>query len=242
MNDPVSLTDLSADLSERDEALIESIRSLLVAHQDPERAVQQQRYMKSELPYYGVTLTQLRPMLRLLIKQWQPDRDEWEATVRSLYDGATHREERYAALALARAQPDFLDLEALPLARYLISKGAWWDLVDEASQHVLGPIVASYPVEMKPVMRQWAVSDDLWLRRAAVLCQLGRKEQTDRELLAFVIEANLDDESFWLCKAIGWALRQHARVDPDWVLARIEDWEGRLSSLSRREATRRLSL
>jgi len=222
--------------------LLAEISRLLRETGDPERAVQQQRYMKSELPFYGVTLSQLRPMLRPLIRQWHPERDEWEATILSLYDAATHREERYAALALARSQRGFLDPEALPLAEHLISKGAWWDLVDEASQHVLGPIVASYAEQVTPVMRQWAVSEDLWLRRAAVLCQLGRKEQTDTELLAFVIEANLDDGSFWLRKAIGWALRQYARVDPDWVLARIGDWEDRLSPLSLREATKHLSV
>ena len=196
--------------------------------------------MKSEMPYYGVTMSQLRPMLRPLIRQWHPERGEWEATVRSLYDNATHREERYAALALARSQRDFLDLDTLPLARHLIEQGAWWDLVDEASQHVLGPIVASYAAEMAPVMRAWARDDDLWIRRAAVLSQLGRKEQTDTELLRDVIGANLEDDSFWLRKAIGWALRQYARVDPDWVRAVLVEWDDRLSGLSRREAAKHL--
>jgi 3-methyladenine DNA glycosylase AlkD len=220
--------------------LLAEISRLLKETGDPERAVQQQRYMKSELPYYGVTLSQLRPMLRPLIRQWQPSLEEWEATVRSLYDAATHREERYAALALARSQRQYLDLDALPLARHLIEEGAWWDLVDEAAQHVLGPIVASYSGEMAPVLREWARDEDLWIRRAAVLSQLGRKEQTDAELLRDVIEANLANESFWLRKAIGWALRQYARTDPNWVRAVLAEWEDRLSPLSRREAAKHL--
>ena len=220
--------------------LITQIRQLLAATGDPERARQQQRYMKSELPYYGVTLTQLRPLLRPLLKSWSPTREEWEATIKVMYDEATHREERYAALAMARHGRRWLDPDALPLARHLIVQGAWWDLVDEASQHVLGPIVAAYPETLAPVIRQGAHDDDLWVRRSAVLCQLGRKEATDPTLLAEVIEANLADESFWLRKAIGWALRQYARTDPDWVRAQVGEWGERLSPLSRREALKHL--
>ncbi len=224
------------------EELIEEIRRWLAETGDPDRAVQQQRYMKSELPYYGVTLSQLRPMLRPLIKQWHPDRSEWEAAIRELYDDAAYREERNAALALARSQRRYLTPEALPLARHLISTGAWWDLVDEASLHVLGQILASYAAEVTPVISDWARDDDLWIRRAAVLSQLGRKEQTDTALLREVIEANLADQSFWLRKAIGWALRQYARTDPDWVRAFVTEWEDQLSGLSRREALKHLTI
>jgi 3-methyladenine DNA glycosylase AlkD len=62
----------------------------------------------------------------------------------------------------------------------------------------------------------------------------------DVDLLTFAIERNLVDPSFWLRKAIGWALRQHARVDPDWVRAYVDSLGDRLSSLSRREATKHL--
>jgi 3-methyladenine DNA glycosylase AlkD len=78
------------------------------------------------------------------------------------------------------------------------------------------------------------------LRRTSVICQLGARERTDLDLLTEAVEANLDDRSFWLRKAIGWALRQYARTDPDWVRDRVAEWDGRLSGLSRREALRHL--
>jgi len=62
----------------------------------------------------------------------------------------------------------------------------------------------------------------------------------DLDLLTFAIERNLDDPWFWLRKAIGWALRQHARVDPDWVREDVDSLDDRLSGLSRREATKHL--
>jgi 3-methyladenine DNA glycosylase AlkD len=81
---------------------------------------------------------------------------------------------------------------------------------------------------------------DLWLRRTAVLCQTPFGEATDLDLLTFAIERNLDDPSFWLRKAIGWALRQHARTDPDWVRGYVDTLGDRISGLSRREALKHL--
>jgi 3-methyladenine DNA glycosylase AlkD len=90
------------------------------------------------------------------------------------------------------------------------------------------------------VVRGWATSDDLWLRRAAILSQLKARERTDTTLLRACVEPNLDDPSFWIRKAIGWALRQYARTDPAWVRAEVERWGPRLSGLSRREALKHL--
>ena len=56
------------------------------------------------------------------------------------------------------------------------------------------------------------------MRRIAILAQLKHREETDLALLADVIDANLEGSlhgrEFFVRKAIGWALRQHARVDP----------------------------
>jgi 3-methyladenine DNA glycosylase AlkD len=71
-----------------------------------------------------------------------------------------------------------------------------------------------------------------------VICQIGAKDRADTALLAEAIEANLADPDFFLRKGIGWALRQHARVDPDWVRAFAATHD--LSPLSRREALKHL--
>lgn len=227
-----------------DRELIECVRGELAAAGDPARAAEQQRYMMSAMPYHGVTAPELRRLLRPHLRMYQPaDRASWEATVRTMWDEATHREERYAALALARhpTAKGWLDPPTLDLARHLIVTGAWWDLVDETAAHVVVPILARHPDDVTPVMRQWARDDDEWVRRAAVLSQLGRRAATDTGLLRDVIALNLDDRSFWLRKAIGWALREYARTDPDWVRAAVAAWGDRMAGLSRREALKHLS-
>ena len=152
---------------------------------------------------------------------------------------ATHREERYAATALT-AVPAARRLQTtalLPLYREMITTGAWWDHVDEVS-HRIGGLLVAYPDELAPTIRKWARDPDRWLRRSAVICQLGLKDATDTDLLADAIEANLADRDFFLRKGSGWALRDYARTAPDWVRAFVEAHE--LSPLSRREALKHL--
>ncbi len=113
-------------------------------------------------------------------------------------------------------------------------------------------VLLAHPDEVAPVIREWAVADDLWVRRTAIICQVGAKDRCDQALLAEAIEANLDGSTrttpavspygreFFIRKAIGWALRDHARADPDWVVAFVDAHEDQLSGLSRREALKHL--
>lgn len=228
-------------MEEPDRGLVVDLRIALADRADPERAAAQQRYMRSVMPFLGLGLPEVRTLTRATLREHPlPDRETWETTVRTLYDEATYREERYAALAVARAGSRWHDPRSVPLWHHLVVTGEWWDLVDETATHLVGPTLAAHPAEVTPVMWDWASDPDPWLRRTAIICQLGRKDRTDLDLLRHAIEANVDDDSFWLRKAIGWALRQHARTDPDWVRAEVERLGDRLSPLSRREALKHL--
>ena len=158
--------------------LPDRIRADLAAAGDPDKAVGQQAYMRSEMPFHGVAAPELRAVLRPHLAAYAPaDRATWERDVRDLWDGATHREERYAAIALARhrvARP-WQDVAALDLHRHLVVTGAWWDLVDPVATHLVGGVLHAHRPEATPVVRAWAGDDDLWLRRTAVLAQLRHR-------------------------------------------------------------------
>jgi 3-methyladenine DNA glycosylase AlkD len=222
---------------------LEQLRAELAAAGDPAKAAAQQRYMKSAMPYHGLAAPELRALLRPHLRAFEPlDRTEWEQTVRAWWDGATHREEWYATIALARHRVarGWQDVGTLDLYRHLVVTGAWWDVVDETGQHLVGACLAADRARATPVLYAWATDDDLWIRRTSVICQISHGQELDRGLLTYAIERNLDDRSFWLRKAIGWALRQHARVDPDWVRAYVAELGHGLSGLSRREAAKHL--
>jgi 3-methyladenine DNA glycosylase AlkD len=234
------MPDSVGDLRRRMRAALEEVA-------DPSRAPRMQAYMKSSMPFLGVSAVPLRKLCRDVLGATPLEgRATWERGVRTLWDEADYREERYAAIALAghRFYRLHQDPATLPLYRHLVVTGAWWDYVDDIAAHRVGDLLRRHHDEVAPVLRAWAVDDDLWLRRTAILAQLGSKADTDVALLEHALTQNLEDSlhgrEFFIRKALGWALREHARTDPDWVRAFVASYDGRLSGLTRREALKHL--
>ena len=216
--------------------LVTVIRRELHEHADPALAPGQQAYMKSAMPFLGVRVPEVRRLVKSAARSHPPaDVGNLERFARRLWDEATYREERYAATALTGMRVAVGSLDVMDLLEHMAVTGAWWDHVDEVA-HRVGTILAVHPDEVEPVVRRWIASDDLWLRRVAIICQLDRKADTDLDLLTAAIDAASDSPEFFLRKAIGWALRQHSKVDPGWVRDFVAEREDVLSGLSRREA------
>ena len=189
------------------------------------------------MPYHGVPTPLLRQVCKATFADVQfATASHWQAQVLSLWRDARFREERYAALYLAgdkRAQP-FQTPSAMKMYEELIVTGAWWDLVDPIATRRLEEL---WP-DVVPVLREWSVGEDMWLRRSAILAQAHRKADTDFALLAELIEPNRGDREFFIRKAIGWALREYAKTDPKAVASYCDAHE--LSALSRREALKHI--
>ena len=223
--------------------LLLALRSRLASLGDPERALGAQAYMKSAMPFHGVGAVPLRAACRELFAPLAlPDAAAFRREVLGLFRGAAFREETYAAVELARLKraAPYRDLAFLPACEEMVVAGAWWDVVDPVAAHLLGELLRKEPRAMRREMLAWARCDDLWKRRSAILCQLAFREETDAALLHACIEPSLGSSEFFLRKAIGWALRQHARTDPDGVRRYVAENATRLSGLSRREATKHL--
>jgi len=216
--------------------LVSAIRDALTDAADAERAPGMQAYMKSAMPFRGVPVPRVRTIARAAARDHPLlTLDDLQTAVRMLWDEAGFREERYAASQLLASEPAAGRLELVPLHEHLATTGAWWDHVDDLA-HRIADLHDAHPVETAVVVLRWSTADDLWLRRLAILSQLGRKDRVDRRLLGDVIEPNVDGTEFFVRKAIGWALREYARVDPDWVRSFVEAHADRLSGLTRREA------
>lgn len=227
------------------------VRQRIAAAADPVKAPGMQAYMKSSMPYRGVSAEPLKRLLKHAYDEWSlPDEESWHRAVLLLWDDAEFREERYAATALAghRRYREHQQVHTLELYRHLVKTGAWWDHVDGIACHLVRDILVAHRDEVTGLMREWAVDDDLWIRRTAIICQNGLKADLDRDLLVHALDTNLDGSTrttppespygreFFIRKAVGWALRDHFRTAPDWVRAYVEERGGRLSGLSRREA------
>ena len=219
---------------------IEYVQGALKEAANPEKAVGMQAYMKTDMPFYGVQKPGRTPILRRVLTDFAPStHSDYEELVLALW-GLPHREEKYLALGVAVKAKTFLVPKSLPLYRRLITEGAWWDFVDEVATHLVRQLVIGYPDETWPLVDSWIEDDDMWLRRVAIICQVGAKEATDADRLFLFCERRAFEEEFFIRKAIGWALREFAKIDPESVARFAMDHREELSGLSYREATKHI--
>jgi 3-methyladenine DNA glycosylase AlkD len=223
--------------------LAEIVRQQLTEADDPARAPGMQAYMKSAMPYLGVSTVPLRAVCKNLFTglAW-PDSAAWRADVLAIWRGAGYREERYAAIELTgvRAARGFQHMDALPMYEEMIVTGAWWDYVDAIATQRFWAILQDDRMAMKAAMLAWSRGDDMWKRRSAILCQIKAKAATDLDFLYACIAPSMDSKHFFLRKAIGWALRQYAWTDPAEIRRYVAANEKRLSGLSKREALKNI--
>lgn len=120
----------------------------------------------------------------------------------------------------------------------IIIKSDWWDIVDTLATNVVGEIVLK-ECTAKDIMLKYSYSQNMWLRRVAVIFQLKYKDKTDATFLFERCRQLADEKEFFIQKAIGWALREYAKSSPKAVLAFVNDTN--LANLCKREALKHLS-
>ncbi|WP_368660519.1 DNA alkylation repair protein, partial [Corynebacterium sp.] len=196
------------------------IESTLRPLADPDRAAGMAAYMRDQFPFLGVAT----PVRRKAVRGLLPRRLDREL-VDTLF-ALPEREFHYVACDHLRQVP--LESAAADFLRSVVTTKPWWDTVDALAK----PVGRACTPEQ---MRQWARDDNLWVRRVAVLHQLGRREATDTELLGELLAANLGSGEFFIDKAIGWALREYSKTDPGWVRTFLDEHE--VAALTRREGS-----
>jgi 3-methyladenine DNA glycosylase AlkD len=224
-------------------SLADFLRDRLTAAADPARAPGMQAYMKSAMPYLGVSAVPMRQVCKAAFAglAWT-DAAAWQADVLAIWRGAGFREERYAAIELTgvRAARAFQRIDALPMYEEMIVDGAWWDYVDVIATQRLWAILQNDRDAMKSAMLAWSRDGTMWKRRSAILCQIKAKAATEEDFLYACIEPSLESKEFFLRKAIGWALREYGWTDPAEVRRYVAANEEQLSGLSRREALKNI--
>ncbi len=221
-------------------ALCGFVTTALEAAGDPQRAGPMAAYMKTDMPFFGVQKADRVPIVREMKQRFAAaSRADYERAVSALWR-LPHREEKYLALAMARADRAFVVPASLPLYERMIREGAWWDLVNEIAVHLVGRVLADHPGDTWPVIDRFIADPHLWIRRTAIICQLQQRERTDEARLFRYCLACASERDFFIRKAIGWALRQYARTRPDRVRAFLADHPDTFAPLTIREATKHL--
>ncbi len=212
--------------------LLKELQNL--ANADDARAMK--AYMRSRFEFLGVKTPARRKAAKAFFKKhggadidWRFVRQAWEHPFREM---------QYAALDYLETRKNLLRPGDLPQLKKLAQTKSWWDTIDFLDR-LAGGIIAGFP-ETRPVILQWSRDEDIWLRRLAIDHQLLRKDQTDQHLLEQILVNNLDQTEFFINKAIGWALRDYSKTNPEWVKNFIRQHHGKMAPLSIREASKYL--
>jgi 3-methyladenine DNA glycosylase AlkD len=212
--------------------------SLFEQNANPAQAGPMKRYMRDQFEYLGIK----SPQFKLLMKQHiaehgLPPVTELDPIARELWS-LPEREFQYVATSLIGRLENQLPANFIKTIEHLLVHKSWWDTVDSLAGGTVGVHFQRFPAVREKTLAKWRKSDNFWLRRTCILFQLGYKKETDFPLMCDIIRENLGSQEFFINKAIGWALRQYARTDPQAVKKFVKATP--LQPLSQREAMKHL--
>lgn len=217
------------------------IESVLRAQANPQLAAPMKAYMLGQFEFLGIRAGPRREALKACL-QLTRTADELLTLADALWR-LPEREFRYVAIDLLAKHHKKLDMTALPRLLKLVQTDSWWDTVDGLAAVVSDMVLRAKPAqpEVQVRMDSCLTHPNLWVRRVAMLHQLGWKAQTDQDRLFRYALALAPEKDFFIRKAIGWALRDHARTRPDDVRTFLHAHAHFFSGLTRREAGKHLT-
>lgn len=213
-----------------------TITQLFEENRNPENAVPMQNYMKNNFPFLGIKTPLRRELMRQIYVQTGLLKVDFQETLIEQLWEKEEREYQYAAIDYTSKSLKKLTKQHLPLMEKIMLHKQWWDSIDSIAPNAVGTIAKNDPSVLDETIEKWAYGQDMWLCRASILFQLKYKETTDEQRLYRYILANADSKEFFIQKAIGWALREYSKTNPDSVRAFIQQHS--LPKLSIREGSK----
>ena len=218
---------------------IKKLETAFHKNSHPENAAAMAKYMRNLFSFFGIKTDDRRRIFKTI---WKENQEEIAADPREIALQLFAKEQRelhYCAIEILIKQlKGKYKKEDIQLIEKLIIENSWWDSVDTIAKNILGEYLLEYPLETKKVITRFSNSENIWLNRSAILFQLGYKEKTNFELLQFECEKHKNSDDFFIQKAIGWALREYAKTNPEAVKNFVNNCN--LKMLSKKEALKNI--
>ena len=212
---------------------LSSLKRIYEAHADPGVAIGMQKYMRDQFTCYGIYNPQRKELHKeFFAENGLPSEEDLAGITKALWE-KPQRDFQYFGMILLTKSMKKADQQRIDLYEYMISNKSWWDTVDYIASWLVGQQFQLYPELVHNYTKKWMASSDMWLQRTCIIYQLKYKHNTDTSQITSFIEALSDSKEFFIRKAIGWALREYSKTNPDWVRSFIESHK--LAPLSSRE-------
>ena len=209
----------------------------MIRHKNEEQAQKMSKYMLNKFEYIGIKTPERRKIFKNFFKEYKnEEKIDWEF-VNKCWENK-YREFQYIAADYLKNMKDKLTIDDIPKFKRLILEKSWWDTIDNLDMTI--GALALKDSNVNKILLEWSLDENIWLRRIAIDHQLLRKEKTDTELLEKILKNNLGQAEFFINKAIGWALRDYSKTNPEWVKNFIEKNRENMAKLSIKEASKYL--
>ena len=209
----------------------------MIQHKNEEQAQKMSKYMLNKFEYIGIKTPERREIFKIFFKEYKnEEKIDWEF-VNKCWENK-YREFQYVAADYLKNMKDKLTIDDIPKLKRLILKKSWWDTIDNLDMTI--GALALKDSNVNKILLEWSLDENIWLRRIAIDHQLLRKEKTNAELLEKILKNNLGQAEFFINKAIGWALRDYSKTNPERVKNFIEENKEKMSKLSIKEASKYL--
>ena len=209
----------------------------MIQHKNEEQAQKMSKYMLNKFEYIGIKTPERREIFKNFFKEYKnKEKIDWEF-VNKCWENK-YREFQYVAADYLKNMKDKLTIDDIPKLKRLILKKSWWDTIDNLDMTI--GALALKDSNVNKILLEWSLDENIWLRRIAIDHQLLRKEKTNTELLEKILKNNLGQAEFFINKAIGWALRDYSKTNPEWVKNFIEENKENMAKLSIKEASKYL--
>jgi 3-methyladenine DNA glycosylase AlkD len=218
---------------------IPSLEKEFKENSNAKNAVAMSKYMKNNFSFFGIKTEERRRIFRACWADHQKEVSDHAREIAWELFSKKERELQYCALEiLIKNLKNNYIKEDILLIEKLIITNSWWDSVDVIAKFILGGYLQQFSLESKNVISRFSNSDNMWLNRSALLFQLGYKEKTNFDLLLLVCQKHRTSSEFFIQKAIGWALREYAKTNPEAVKNFVSI--SSLKKLSKKEALKNL--
>ena len=209
----------------------------MIQHKNEEQAQRMSKYMLNKFEYIGIKTPERRKIFKNFFSEYKnEEKIDWEF-VNKCWENK-YREFQYVAADYLKNMKDKLTIDDIPKFKWLILKKSWWDTIDNLDMTI--GALALKNSNVNKILLEWSLDENIWLRRIAVDHQLLRKEKTNTELLEKILKNNLGQAEFFINKAIGWALRNYSKTNPERVKNFIEENKEKMAKLSIKEASKYL--
>jgi len=209
----------------------------MIRHKNEEQAQKMSKYMLNKFEYIGIKTPERREIFKNFFKEYKnEEKIDWEF-VNKCWENK-YREFQYITADYLKNMKDKLSIDDIPKFKRLILKKSWWDTIDNLDMTI--GTLALKDSNVNKILLEWSLDENIWLRRIAIDHQLLRKEKTNIELLEKILKNNLGQAEFFINKAIGWALRDYSKTNPEWVKNFIEKNRENMAKLSIKEASKYL--